>query len=1091
MAWGILGAVRQRLLAFAFVSGLVSLVYQLMWMRSLRLVFGASTAANAVAVAIFMGGLGLGGLYFGRYADEWSTPQRRYAFIEAAIGVSAMLTVVLVYPVEWAYYALGGTASLGAAGATLVRLVLSVILLGPPTVLMGGTLPALARLITDEGDVDRRAIGRLYGANTLGALTGACLGTFYTLELLGISRSLLAAGALNLLLAVVVHATRPLSERAASAHASNGASNGEADPGAAPPSEPSQGGAAGEARGFLLAAAAIVGFGFFAMEMVWYRVLAPLLGGSSYSFGVILILALLGIGLGGLLYGRGEGRRRPSLLGFGITCGLEALAIAAPLAFGDGLAILAVQVQPLEAFGFGGIVLGWSLIAGLAVLPAAIIAGFQFPYLLALVGAGKRGVARDVGLVYLFNTLGSVVGAAGSGLSLLHLVGAEPLWRGLAGSLVLLAIASITLALTRHRERSLHDATKISRAVLAGLVVVLASLATFGPGPSSAWRHQPIGAGRVPVFESALDIESWRRESNAYVLWSEDGIESTFAVASSNGYSMNNNGKSDGNAFGDGSTQVGLGLYGVLLHPDPKRALVIGLGTGSTAGWIGAMEGIEHVDAVEFEPVVEEIVRMCQPVNYDVLANPKVQIHYGDAREFLTVNGGSYDIVVSEPSNPYRAGVASLFSRDYYARARARMADGGLFVQWVQGYEVDHQTLRVVMATLRDVFPAVEVWAVGRGDYALVAYRDGAPIHDVDRIERRLAAGVPREALNATFLVDGAPGFFSSFVAGPALVDSVYAIDRDWVDTDDAPVLEFGFARSVGRDEWIELKELQQVAGRVGAALPTVKDGIDWPAVEEARQVRLTVDKVPLQVLPPPPGDPAVAARFAARSNSDLSKFLEAWDEQSEPPRHRGDILRLAEAVARDGDEARALALAERLAEFSPTDAHLIATLVTLKGKRWAEARTHLEKAFEAGRRDPWFSEPLFMGVVAAVRAAPGPGTQDEPTDVTSLKRETFHVLGQPLAVGRLQQWRLVTRVFMADEIDFEGLCIEAFESLEPWVPFDRKVLDRRAACYAQHAHRRSKTANEEFDWYVRMAGATTFAQDIGDATVDPTTPTE
>lgn len=225
-----------------------------------------------------------------------------------------------------------------------------------------------------------------------------------------------------------------------------------------------------------------------------------------------------------------------------------------------------------------------------------------------------------------------------------------------------------------------------------------------------------------------------------------------------------------------------------------------------------------------------------------------------------------------------------------------------------------------------------------------------------------------------------------------------------------------------------------------------------------------------------------MAARFDARSKGDLASFLKAWDQQDEPPRHRGDTLRLAEAVGRHGDPDRALELAERLAEFSPTDAHLIRALVAFKGKRWSEARSSLAEAFEAAATDPWFSDALLKGVVAAVRVAPGPNATEVPPEVAAMQIDTFHALGEPLAVGRLQQWRLGTRVVMADEIDFEALCIEAFEPLEPWVPFDRNLLDRRAACYAQHAHRLSQTANRELDEFVRLAGATTFAEDIRDA---------
>ena len=157
------------------------------------------------------------------------------------------------------------------------------------------------------------------------------------------------------------------------------------------------------------------------------------------------------------------------------------------------------------------------------------------------------------------------------------------------------------------------------------------------------------------------------------------------------------------------------GLLGALSHPNPRRALVIGLGTGSTAGWLGAVPSIERVDVVELEPLILEVARACAPVNHDVLNNPKVHITIGDARETLLTTRDRYDVIASEPSNPYRAGIASLFTQEYYRAAADRLTDDGVFVQWVQAYEIDTPTLRTIYATLASVFPQVETWHTNPG----------------------------------------------------------------------------------------------------------------------------------------------------------------------------------------------------------------------------------------------------------------------------------------------------------------------------------------------------------------------------------------
>ena len=267
-------------------SGACALAYQLVWTRELRLVFGHSTAASAAVLAIFIGGLGAGSLLIGPRADRHPRPLALYARLEAAVALSAALTPFLLAGARAAYLALGGTLALGVVVSTLLRLLLSALVLLVPTLLMGGTLPAAARAVEGEGDTRRRATALLYGANTLGAVAGAVLATFYGFERLGNRGTLLTACAVNL---GVAGAAALLARGVALVTA--------ASPEAA---FPAAGADRRAPRRFVLAACAIVGFAFFLLELVWYRMLSPLLGGSVFTFGLILATALLGIALGGL-----------------------------------------------------------------------------------------------------------------------------------------------------------------------------------------------------------------------------------------------------------------------------------------------------------------------------------------------------------------------------------------------------------------------------------------------------------------------------------------------------------------------------------------------------------------------------------------------------------------------------------------------------------------------------------------------------------------------------------------------------------------------------------------------------------------------
>ena len=329
--------------ACLFCSGLCALVYQTVWLREFRLIFGASTASTAAVSAVFMGGVGLGSFFLGRKADRWTNPFRTYGRLEWIIALCAAMTPLLLVLANKFYLALGGTFSLGMVVGTLLRLALAAIILAGPTFLMGGTLPAAVRAVRDRGDTSRRRVAWLYAANTFGAVTGAMLATFWMLEHFGNRLTLWVACALNLAVGLLAcFLARRCPDASESAER--------------PLSPPAEGGSkvtlAAPAK-FVCVAAALAGFVFFLLELVWYRMLSPLLGGSSFSFGLILAVALLGIGVGSAIYGARRANGASTLRGFAVVCALEALCVAVPYALGDRLAVLAVP------FGRWAITVSW------------------------------------------------------------------------------------------------------------------------------------------------------------------------------------------------------------------------------------------------------------------------------------------------------------------------------------------------------------------------------------------------------------------------------------------------------------------------------------------------------------------------------------------------------------------------------------------------------------------------------------------------------------------------------------------------------------------------------------------------------------
>lgn len=1009
-----------------FGSGLCALAYQIVWQRELRLVFGGSTAANAAVLAIFAGALGLGSALLGPRADAHPRPLRLYALLEAGIAILAATTPVLLWVARESYVLLGGTPTLGATLATLVRLLLAALVLGAPCLLMGGTLPAAIRAVEHAGDSRRRNAALAYGVNTLGAVMGALLATFLLIERLGSRGTLLAAVGLNLLVAALAAAvSMPLRSP---------------ETGEAALRQP----AAGASRRVVLLSAALTGFVFFLMELVWYRMLAPLLGGTVFTFGLILAVALLGIGLGGVLYALGSAARRPTLGGFGVTCLLESAALALPILLGDRVALLALGLRPAPEAALAAYLPGWALVTAVVVLPPALVAGFQFPLLVGLLGRGDQGVGRDVGTAYALNTAGAILGSLAGGFGLLPLLSAPGTWTLAVVVLAALA-AAVGVRAARHSRRPAALALPVAAGVLIGV--------TLGAtGPTAVWRHSGIGAGRAP--RNALDsphlTRSWSNEIRRAILWDEDGVESSVALqARGAGLSFVVNGKIDGNARGDVATFVMSGLLAAAFHPAPRQALVIGLGTGATAGWLAVVPGIERVDVVELEPRVLEVARACAPVNRAALENPRLSVRAGDGREVLLVARDRYDLVVSEPSNPYRAGIASLFTREFYEAATRRLAPGGVFVQWVQAYEVDRETLDGVFATLTAVFPDVETWQAGSGDLLLLARR--APqAWDEAALRARLDSEPFRSALRLAWRTSELEGVLAHFVGTGAYARAA-AARAAALNTDDRNPVEFGFARTVGRASLDAMRRVRREARETDGGPPRGLDGVDWARVE--REARLVVSGAQ-------DGSALVVSDGAAAGTPPGSDAPRAQVDAD--PASLGEIALRAERLAYEGS-AEAAPLLDRLQAMQPAEAEAIRARLSFQQGRTQEAAVHLLGAFTRMRKDPWPSTGILSRALGLAETL----VQTDP----ALAGPLWEALGTRFAVHALDEARLQARLIAAMRLGDGVTCREALAPLEPHVPWRADVLVFRRACYEAHADPRAGAARLDLEEYLRTSG--------------------
>jgi spermidine synthase len=580
-------------------------------------------------------------------------------------------------------------------------------------------------------------------------------------------------------------------------------------------------------------------------------------------------------------------------------------------------------------------------------------------------------------------------------------------------------------------------------------------------GPTAAWRHTPIGAGRVHFDgRTATDIEAFLRTQRRAVPWAADGLESSVAIDDSTGVALVVNGKSDGHAHGDAGTMVMGGLIGALLHPDPRTALVIGLGTGTSAGWLAGVPSIERVDVVELERAVLEVARASAAVNRNVLADPKVHITINDAREVLLTTSRRYDVVFSEPSNPFRAGVASLFTREFYQAASKRLEPGGMFLQWLQAYEVDAQTVRTVYATLASVFPSVETYQTMSGDLLLLA--TFTPIvYDVPALRARLAEPIYRQALGLAWRTEGLEGLLARYVAGPALARDVAGAVGPHLNTDDRTLIEFDFARSVGRAAGFSIDSLRTLAAARGANRPALHGGtVDWERVEDQRLAGLAVEGVAPQLLATQ--DAARQARVAALAAfvaGDLARARTAWLQQAKEPDGPAELAVVASALAEGGDE-RALPYIERLRTVQPIEAAVAAALLLWHQQRIPETTRLLEMALHAYHQDPW---PLPGIMRQALGLALGVASVDKAAGERLLAQ-----LETRFAISMLEDRRLRDALVLVKAVGFERHCRDVLGAWEPHFPWAEDALRSRVRCYEATGDRRLDTARRELDRFLR-----------------------
>ena len=734
------------MLALFVGSGAAALIYQVVWFQILSLVIGSSTVSLGVLLGTFMGGMCLGSLLLPRFVSTAHHPLKIYGLMEIAIGVIGLLILVIVPLIGGMYTAWAGTGMF----SMILRSIVAAICLLPPTLLMGATLPAVARWVetTPKGV---SWLGFFYGGNTAGAVIGSLAAGFYLLRAHDVMIATFAAVAVNVIVGVAALA---LAKRSPYAPAAAGS----VEIRAVNPAP-------------VYIAIGISGMTALAAEVLWTRLLSLLFGATVYTFSLVLAVFLAGLGIGSSVGSMIAPRMARPRVAFA-WC---QILLIAGIAWTSYVLSAWMPYWPVNPSLATSPWINFQLDMArclFAVLPPAILWGASFPLALASIAAPGQDPGRLVGRLYAANTVGAIIGSLFASLLLVAWIGTQ------AAQQVLIIFAAISgiIVLVTDKTRSSGLGAQMAPAVAVLLAVVLARAVPPVPGLLIAYgRYAATWIGQNDIF------------------YSGEGLTSSVAVSRTPNGVLNyhNAGKVQASSEPqDMRLQRMLGHLTTLLPPDPKSVLVIGCGAGVTAGAASVDPKVTQLKIAEIEPLVPQVVsRFFSEHNFSVVTNPKTTIHLDDARHFILTTDEKFDAITSDPLDPWVKGAANLYTEEFFEAAKARLNPGGVVTLFVQLYESNLAAVKSEIGTFLKVFPNGSVFAntiEGRG-YDLVLVGSLEPLRiDVDAMQRKLedpAYGVMAQSLREIGMFS-AVDLFSTYAGNatelaPWLADAEINRDRN------------------------------------------------------------------------------------------------------------------------------------------------------------------------------------------------------------------------------------------------------------------------------------------------------------------------
>lgn len=935
---------RALVLAFFFISGFCGLLYEVVWIRIAGTVIGNTTYAIGSVVGVFMGGLAIGAWWGGRQADrrEGAALLRFYGLLEGGIALAALLVPLLLGASEPVFQALWNAVGQITPLYAALRVLLMGLVLIAPTTLMGATLPVLTRYLSASSQTAAGEAGRAYAINTFGGVAGTLASGFWLIPSFGQRLTIWTAVGLNLVIAA-----------AALGLARGGSGKLEATlaPGLPP-------------RRLALVVSALSGFASLVYEVAWTKSLVLSLGSTVYAFTLILTTFIFGLATGSAISSRLVRRtQHPEIA----LAAIEALIGIGAIALLPFLGDLPIRMAPTAAEyhdRYDDLLFAQARLIALFVFVPTALMGAVFPFTFRWAVGADGAVGRSVASVYSWNTIGSIAGSLAASFVLVPAAGLATSIR--TAATVNLGVGALLLAGTpRFRIGGVLPAVV---ALVAWLLPswdsrVLASGAyLYGQDYSRMAGLLHVGLRTYLERESKILAEYWDAYGLTTVHRSEDG-----------NLSIRVNGKADASTgTSDMPTQRTIGHLGALHLQAPKRALVIGLGSGVTLGAV-ASHPLERIDCVEISSAGVRAAEFFDEANQRVLRDPRVRLIVGDGRNAVQFARDPYNLIVSQPSNLWISGMSSLFTQDFFAMASDRLAPGGVFCQWVQAYRLPLEDFQSILKTFFLVFPHGSLWEASPGqDYVLLGSREELRV-PYSELEKKMS--LPSVArLFEGLTISGVDGLLGHFIAPAAAVRA--ASGRAEVLTDDLSSIEYTTSRAMFNR--IQPRTLAWMDALRSVPIdPALYPGMNERRVEKSRDLRRRIaavvstegDHAPHEVLAflakevgGLGDDPATRehfeqfaylSRLEARLLRESGHFAQAAKILASIPResqHYPDALleRAEAAIAANRDAEAARSFQELRADYPGSFAGTcLEAQVAEKGERFEEAVARWRKATE------------------------------------------------------------------------------------------------------------------------------------------------